>query len=186
MGGFGSGRNRYATTPTVEECRHLDVNKLKDIFKGDEEDGNGEEANTGVLSWGDGDTDDYTVGFRVEEHENGHEYLHLKYTTGTDHDDGVEQRKHEYPVRVEYTPCNFGGERPWFRCPRGSCHERVAKLYNPPRGRLFLCRDCHELSYLSSRVSGCILDEPLLRYRRAFEKADKHDRRPHHFLALQR
>ncbi|MFC6906872.1 hypothetical protein [Halalkalicoccus tibetensis] len=36
--------------------------------------------------------------------------------TVTDHQ-ADEQREYDYPVRLEYTECNFGGERPWFRCP---------------------------------------------------------------------
>ena len=55
------------------------------------------------------------------------------------------------PVPLEWTPCNFGGERPWFLCPRSSagCGRRVAVLYGP--GKYFLCRHCYSLSYGSQR-----------------------------------
>jgi len=68
------------------------------------------------------------------------------------------------------TPCNYGGVRHWFVCPgcieeleahgvsdylgeEARCGRRVAKLYLPPGGRLFLCRHCYGLAYLSQRIS---------------------------------
>jgi hypothetical protein len=53
------------------------------------------------------------------------------------------------PVPLSWTPCNFGGERPWFICPGAGCGRRVAVLYGP--GRYFLCRHCYDLSYESQR-----------------------------------
>ena len=50
-------------------------------------------------------------------------------------------------VRLERTPCRFGGDRPWFCCPR--CERRVALLYL--RGGAFRCRHCHGLAYASTR-----------------------------------
>jgi hypothetical protein len=47
------------------------------------------------------------------------------------------------------------GHRWWFRCPllRNGipCHRRVGKLYVPPDGHHFGCRQCHNLTYLSTR-----------------------------------
>jgi hypothetical protein len=51
-------------------------------------------------------------------------------------------------VSIEWTPCNFGGWRPWFRCP--SCDRRAGKLYG---GRRFLCRHCCGFAYESTRES---------------------------------
>lgn len=50
-------------------------------------------------------------------------------------------------LRLEWTPCNFGGERPWFVCP--GCGRRAAILYEDG-GRL-LCRRCLDLAYRSQR-----------------------------------
>jgi hypothetical protein len=50
-------------------------------------------------------------------------------------------------VPLHWTPCNFGGERPWFICPGSGCGRRVAVLYGP--GRYFLCRHCYDLTYQS-------------------------------------
>jgi len=53
-----------------------------------------------------------------------------------------------YRVALEWTACNYGGSRPWFRCPAEGCGRRVAILY----GReIFACRQCHELTYQTQR-----------------------------------
>jgi hypothetical protein len=62
----------------------------------------------------------------------------------------VEQR-----VGIDWTPCRFGGERPWFVCSVASngvyCGRRVTKLYGA--GRLFACRHCYRLAYTSQQES---------------------------------
>ena len=45
-------------------------------------------------------------------------------------------------VETEFTPCNLGGERIWFKCSR--CERRCAILYAAPH---FACRTCHGLRY---------------------------------------
>ena len=52
-------------------------------------------------------------------------------------------------IRVTWTPCHYGGSRPWFLCPRGGCGRRVAILYG---GRDFACRTCRRLTYPTQRV----------------------------------
>jgi hypothetical protein len=52
-------------------------------------------------------------------------------------------------VPLDWTACNFGGERPWFICPGAGCGRRVAVLYGP--GKYFLCRHCCDLVYQSQR-----------------------------------
>ncbi len=52
-----------------------------------------------------------------------------------------------YAVRLAWTPCHFGGHRPWFLCP--GCSRRVGKLY--AGGKYFLCRHCYDLAYRSQR-----------------------------------
>ena len=76
----------------------------------------------------------------------------LKYRSrsfGEDWSD-VKQR-----VAVVWTPCRFGGERPWFVCSVASngvyCGRRVIKLYGA--GRLFACRHCYRLAYASQLES---------------------------------
>lgn len=54
----------------------------------------------------------------------------------------------DYPIRVTWTPCHLGGERPWFLCP--CCGRRVAKLYS---STVFACRHCLRLNYRSQQAS---------------------------------
>jgi hypothetical protein len=59
----------------------------------------------------------------------------------------VEIRSHL--IKIESTPCHFGGHRLWFACPTLGCGRRSAILYF---GRIALaCRTCCELSYQSQR-----------------------------------
>jgi len=62
------------------------------------------------------------------------------------------QRGEPYQVadllRLAYTAPNYGGQRPWFLCPK--CRRRRAILYLS-RGR-FRCRRCHGLTYASTRT----------------------------------
>lgn len=53
-----------------------------------------------------------------------------------------------YPVMIEWTACNFGGRRAWWRCP--CCNKRVALLYS---GKMFACRHCMNLTYESTRMA---------------------------------
>jgi hypothetical protein len=55
---------------------------------------------------------------------------------------GAQQR-----IPVTWSRCNFGGLRPWFRCPR--CDRRVGKLYNS--GASLACRQCRDLRYSCQR-----------------------------------
>jgi hypothetical protein len=52
-------------------------------------------------------------------------------------------------VRVDFvfTPCNYGGKRPWFLCPGWG--RRAAALYG---GDDFKCRKCWGLAYGSQQV----------------------------------
>lgn len=68
----------------------------------------------------------------------------------------------DYPVRLQTTPCNYGGERYWFTCPADGCGRRVAVLFLG--GKYFACRYCYQLAYRSQRETA---DD------RAARKADK-------------
>jgi hypothetical protein len=202
MGGWGSGRREYATTPAVEECRHLDIDKYTDavdrpgragpIYWGDPDD---PEASVSMVLLSDDHLDALKAGEELETtpaedadpnaadpaDDSRATAIYLDYTVTPPRDD--EKRDISYLVPIEYTDCNFGGSRPWFRCPpdAGGCGRRVGKLYLPiytDQDR-FLCRECYDLGYRSSRTSGDDLKQAELRYRRAFAKADAEDRRPH-------
>jgi hypothetical protein len=160
MGGFGSGRNPYADSATVEASTGIDITNIDHLlevpggqmpYRWRDDNGHGEEYASILIENAAPDEPDG---------------VHLKYSVTrratdetTDIDDFVD---------VTYTDCNFGGQRPWFRCPR--CGDRVQHLYRPPAGTRFHCRDCHDLGYRSSRVSGQPIREAELRYKRAYEK----------------
>ena len=140
MGGYGSGCWSFShKKTTVEECRSLDVRRFKregmlqrgQVWSGQwcwwDEDGN-------RTSWMDLTT--------------SAEAITLSYTIRWTYEDR-EPEDIRYTVRVVWTPCNFGGKRPWFICPGRDCGRRVAKLYMPPSAKYYLCRHCHDLSYRS-------------------------------------
>lgn len=62
----------------------------------------------------------------------------------------VQGRDYQLPVRLERTPCHYGGSRPWFACP--SCGRRCGKLYLSGK---FVCRKCAHLNYPSQQETGC-------------------------------
>lgn len=51
---------------------------------------------------------------------------------------------------VRWTPCRFGGRRPWWACPR--CHQSVQTVYFAAGG--FGCRRCQGMTYTSCQTSG--------------------------------
>jgi hypothetical protein len=169
MGGFGSGRTSWGINTSVSDCRKLDVGAVND-------DGflEADYANS-TLEWkrdnGDGEETVASVGVKVRTSGDGHasreKYLRLRYTVTHSRTD--ETHEYDYRVPLEWTPCNFGGERPWFCCPR--CDDRVGKLYKPPRRARFLCRDCHDLVYESQQRSGGFLYENITKPARELRKA---------------
>ncbi len=48
-------------------------------------------------------------------------------------------------VWLDSTSCNYGGQRPWFLCPK--CNRRCGVIYRAKR--LFTCRLCNNLAYQS-------------------------------------
>jgi hypothetical protein len=175
MGGIGSGRYDYARTATVRESCRL----VSDWFT---EAIHAEGRVETTVSWGD-----VTIGVVVvrgagevglEDGVDGGrrdlaDGIRLIYTT----DPNGEAVDRDYLVRFDYTEPNYGGVRPWFRCPE--CGTRRQKLCLPPGGYRFACRDCHDLGYVSSRQSGNAVFRAIDRYRDAFETADAEGRRPH-------
>lgn len=53
-------------------------------------------------------------------------------------------RRYSYQVEVTTTPCNYGGVRYWWSCPK--CSKRVAVLYCAGK---YVCRHCMGLNYHS-------------------------------------
>ena len=51
-------------------------------------------------------------------------------------------------IALEWTPCGYGGSRPWARCP--GCGRRIGVLYR--LHGTWRCRVCHDLAYASTRL----------------------------------
>jgi hypothetical protein len=98
--------------------------------------------------------------------------MRLQYTT-TNTTNG-EQRTCDYWVLITSTACNYGGVRLWFVCPGWkngiACRRRSRKLYLP-RGHVFACRVCHELTYESGQKSGSLFYELIERPMKIHGKA---------------
>lgn len=161
-----------ASPPTVSESRTLEVSTLHD-------EGLLEPDGSGVLRWRlNGDPVGAMRWERADQDgRDGHRAVVLSYATkSSPNSDPV---VHEETVSIATTPCNFGGERPWFLCPGPGCNERVGKLHCPPGGEHFRCRHCHDLAYESSRASGNPQKSARLRYERIHRKLDP-DAESHH------
>jgi hypothetical protein len=81
-------------------------------------------------------------------------------------------------ISVAATRCNYGGERWWFVCPalggEKKCGRRCRFLYSPAGAKRFACRECHDLTYESTRKSGGEfyerIERPLKKYDAAISK----------------
>lgn len=129
MGGIGSGiRNRKTSTG---DCRSLDIKSVKELLK--------YPNNTdSTITW----ENKSSISLKKENNN----YIKLSYS----HTVNGEKNDYNYSIGINYTNCNYGGQRAWIICPH--CHERVTKLWLK-RG-VFYCRTCHNLNYFSSRISG--------------------------------
>src|SRR5262249_44642049 len=52
-------------------------------------------------------------------------------------------------IRINWKPCRFGGQRPWFRC---RCGNSVIRVYSSSNNGFF-CRRCCRLTYASQQAS---------------------------------
>lgn len=136
MGGLGSGNwNRYDTKGIVENSMVLEVGNFyrRRTSKA---------SGSFVWSWADGHQ--FSVGYSTSW--GAATIITLNYRWRECEDIRL-------PIRTQYTPTQFNGERLWFTCPlalRGvPCNRRVGKLYLPRCEKYFGCRKCHGLTYQS-------------------------------------
>jgi hypothetical protein len=132
LGGLSSGSwYRLSKKTTVEECHSLDVRYLH-------RNGLLKPGYSFSLRWSRAGRETGSIGGVAFRDQVVLLYRHRR---------GLSREWEVVPL--EWTPCNFGGERPWFNCPGSGCGRRVAVLYGP--GRYFLCRHCYDLRYESQR-----------------------------------
>ena len=147
MGGLGSGRRWHnSATGTTNDYRAIDVRRWhqKGLLKPG-----------GAFGWQWFCDDEMVASIQVRL-ESASAILSYCHRSG-----GGDWTKESYPVLLDWTPCNLGGQRPWFCCPARGCGRRVAVLYG---GAIFACRQCYKLAYPSQRESA---------YDRAARRADR-------------
>lgn len=134
MGGFGSGRQCGGRC--TDDLRPLDVRRIN---------------RAGLLTpgrcfswqWSRHGEVTAAINLRVEA-----DRVVLDYRNRSARHNGCEWESINYAVRLDWTPCAFGGRRVWWRCPAIGCGRRVAVLHG---GRVFACRQCNRLAYRSQR-----------------------------------
>ncbi|QQR80752.1 MAG: hypothetical protein IPJ69_00870 [Deltaproteobacteria bacterium] len=83
-----------------------------------------------------------------------------------------------YDIPAVPTKCNFGGVRPWFLCPYPKdgkpCYKRVRYLYLPySNSKIFCCRQCADLTHVSSQRSKSPASRGLLSMNRLLDLQDR-------------
>jgi len=143
MGGVGSGNwYRFDKKSTTGECHSVDVRYLH-------REGLLKSGNWFSLRWSRAGRETGSIRGAVEGNDRPERMLLLyRHRSGP----GDEWEDVHEPVSLEWTACNFGGERPWLVCPGAGCGRRAAIVYGP--GRYFLCRRCYDLIYESQRENG--------------------------------
>jgi hypothetical protein len=133
MGGLGSGRHwHYSAKDTVNSYHSIDIRRWR-------REGLLTPGNAFSTQWlRDGEI---TASIRIFAAEKC-VILSYRYKQS---DEWVDAN---YSIDIEWTRCNLGGKRPWFRCPAPHCTRRVAILYG---GAIFACRRCYHLAYPSQR-----------------------------------
>ena len=134
MGGCGIGRFRSSNRHATSSYCQIDVRRWQ-------REGSLQPGKYFALEWKRGSELVAAVSVRTEADQVVLSYQHLSY------DDS--RTDLEYAVRLEWTPCRYGGSRAWFLCPAGGCGGRVAILYLG--GAVFACRHCYGLTYQSQR-----------------------------------
>ena len=133
MGGINSGRRDQGGKDTTDDCRSLDVRwfQRKGLLAA---------GRSADVNWSRNGKKEAAISVRAESDRVILDYLHQR--------GGGEWKSENYPVRIEWTPCNYGGSRAWFCCPAVGCGRRVAILYGDT---VFACRHCYRLAYSSQR-----------------------------------
>jgi len=133
MGGIGSGSYyKWDKKTCVEEVKSIDIRQLNRW-------GVLNPGYVGSLNWTCNGEPSGDIRYRVEH---GSIVLIYRYRECEEEWESVEER-----VQVDWTGCNYGGNRPWFICPISGCGRRVALIY--AGGKYFGCRHCYELAYSS-------------------------------------
>jgi len=140
MGGYGSGRYRSDAKGEIDHVRFVDVRRWHRDGLLEPRDGPDWSCNFHNWNWKRDGKTVASISFDTKPGQVILKYSHRR--------PGQDWQSIHQTVMLDYTPCNYGRERPWFLCP--SCNQRVAILYinGPPA-----CRLCKNLTYTSQKES---------------------------------
>jgi hypothetical protein len=137
MGGYGSTRwNYHRSKETADNCYHVTIKRLKlaEVMEAGR-------FVTAVYSWGD----IATIGVHYYPQNS-----YIKFVYDAIGNGGKRQHFNEI-VKVSKSSLYLGGFQYFVHCP--NCQRRGRTLYRPAYAVRYLCRDCHDLSYISSQES---------------------------------
>ena len=132
MGGFGSGGWNARHASVGEHNRRIDAGLMcrKRVFS---------EGYLGRWKWTGDDGEINWIGIAFHDG-----FLHLNFRFRLN---GGEWEPTKQTITIVRLPCPAGGETALFLCP--NCSKRRKHLYGA--SRLFLCRCCHDLTYMTRR-----------------------------------
>ena len=143
------GRYYWDKKDIVEDTRSLDIDWL--MREGKYKKGNSYYGRkitwTRSGAWGERKN---SISYSIDLTKASGPEMRIYYTTTDRHTE--EKKDFDYRILLTTTPCNFGGVRYWFLCPNQNCRKRVGRLYFGQK--LFLCRQCLNLSYESRNLGG--------------------------------
>jgi len=149
MGGYGSGQRWGSCKDLTTDHKRLDVLWMK-------REGFLRPGSQGTLSWSRNGKRIGWIQYACEAHA-----LRLIYKVQNNWY-GEDWQSIDMKVPLAFTPCRYGGTRPYFICPNQNCNRRVQHLYGSYP--YFLCRHCLDLAYPVQREKD---------YDRAARRADK-------------
>jgi hypothetical protein len=167
MGGYDSGRQ--GGRPTVEGCWSLvlDINRvMRPVADARRKGAEGALAVTQRIRWtSHGETEPWAeVDIAILAHQE-HAVAVLRFDVAhVSHRTGPQAQRAE----IDSTPCNFGGARWHWVCPRTGW--RAQKLYLPNGGTRFLSQRAYGLAWRSQRASA--LDRSHARLARIARRLD--------------
>ena len=164
-----TGRGVIVKKDTVDDARSIDILDLqRNGFFGSSS------AATWTCEWKRGEDVTASIGYRLERDADGPSAVWFWYSVAER--DG-EKTQYDYPIRLEFTLCHFGGRRWWFVCPLvvngRACGRRCRIVYLAPGAVYFGCRECYQLTYESRQRHRDRFYEGFTRPMKMLERAKK-------------
>ena len=145
------GRRKWSNRSIVEDSLTISIQWLK-------ENGYLVGFKSGNLQWRDSSGEiTSSIGIHVRISMDEVLASHIRFVYSRKDTLTEQQQEFDYKAEIIRTKCQYGGYRYWFLCPLlkngQKCNRRIGKLYVPPGEDVFGCRQCHHLTYQSSKES---------------------------------